>query len=86
MQSRYFNHEVNFFRDIKLFSLFKKSSLLKFIHCMTVRNFTKDSYLFREGTSANILYVIASGEVEVLKNVVDRKELHFNECIDGSAL
>ena len=53
---------------------------------MTVRNFTKDSYLFREGTSANILYVIASGEVEVLKNVVDRKELHFNECIDGSAL
>jgi len=53
---------------------------------MTVRNFIKDSYLFREGTSASTLYVICSGEVEVFKNVGDRRRLSLIHELPDTAL
>ena len=50
-----------------------------------MRTLTKDCFLFKEGASANSLYVVASGEVEVMKNIAERRRFQLTEALEGTA-
>jgi CRP-like cAMP-binding protein len=80
-QARYFNQEVNFLREVRLFQQFKKSSCVRMIQNMTTRSLKKGSYIFREGQKAEHIYIVTSGDVEILKNDLEKKLIALSDRI-----
>jgi hypothetical protein len=86
VQNRYFNSEVNFFKEMNVFAQFKKSSLVKIIQGMTLKSLCKDSYLLKEEAPATTVYIVASGEVEVVKNIAEKRKYKLTQALDRLAL
>lgn len=82
---RFLNAEVNYLKQVKYFGLLKKSALNKIAAAMTVKTLHKDNYIFREGDPAHWLYIVSSGEVEIIKGLNERKPLHAIETLEDSA-
>lgn len=51
-----------------------------------VRNIEKGTYLFQEGSSANELYIIKKGKVQISKIVPDGRELTLRICSEGELI
>lgn len=62
-------HSLTIFKDLDRNELEK---LQKFIF---IKNTAKDSFLFSQGMPGELLYVIISGRVEIVKNTKDHKKI-----------
>lgn len=71
--NRYMTYEVNYLKELPILSQFKKASLVKMIAKMHLRQVCKEALIFKEGSSAQHLYVVTHGEIELLKSVHDHE-------------
>ena len=67
MERRILNDTLEFLGKLPAFSLMTKNTLAKVTYYMTKQTITKGNFLYREGTEANKVYILITGEMEVTK-------------------
>lgn len=70
MERRILNDKINFLRNIPVFKLLTKNSLAKITCSLGRSRVLKDSYLYKEGDPAKSVFIVISGEFEVIKTIV----------------
>ena len=70
IERKAFNEKVNFLRNIPVFQLLTRTSLGKMTYYFENKNYIKDSILFKEGESADYVYIVKSGEFQITKKIL----------------
>ncbi len=75
IQRRYINKEVNFLKQSKYIGCLRKSSLIKIAQWLSPKTVIKGAYLYREEQPIKDIYIVVSGEIEIVQSVAQRKQL-----------
>ncbi len=72
------SESTDFLAKVSIFSLMKHNDLKRIAKIAVTRHYQKGEIIIREGERDGRLFVIVSGEVDVLKNMGTKKEKHLS--------
>lgn len=70
IERRAYNDKINFLRNIPVLSLLTRTSLGKLTYYFEVKVCIRDSIIYKEGDSAEWVFIIKSGELQATKRIL----------------
>lgn len=70
IEKRTYNEKINFLRNIPVFQLLTRTSLGKMTYYFEDMKTIKGCLLYKEGDSADFVYIVKGGEFQVTKRII----------------